>query len=132
MAVGGSVSVRAGAGAEAIAESIVAPAEPGGYPGQGRGVDRGRRRVGLRRARQPQRPYPPLATLWAGAARGGVRPRSGAWYPKPRPTFSDALAAVRYRLWTSATFATSPRHGEVAKIPRARLEQLIQVTCYPA
>src|SRR6476659_6176566 len=47
-----------------------------------------------------------LVTLWAGATRGGVRPRSAAWYPKPRPTFSDALAAVRYRLWTSATFAT--------------------------
>ena len=40
-----------------------------------------------------------LVTLWAGATRGGVRPRSAAWYPKPRPTFSDALAAVRYRLW---------------------------------
>src|SRR3954453_143872 len=38
-----------------------------------------------------------LVTLWAGATRGGVRPRSAAWYPKPRPTFSDALAAVRYR-----------------------------------
>src|SRR4051794_688174 len=73
-----------------------------------------------------------LVTLWAGAARGGVRPRSAAWYPKPRPTFSDALAAVRYRFWTSATFATSGSRGEVAEIPRAVLEQLVQAACYPA
>ena len=73
-----------------------------------------------------------LVTLWAGATRGGVRPRSAAWYPKPRPTFSDALAAVRYRLWTSATFSTSRSRGEVAEIPRATLEQLVQAACYPA
>src|SRR5439155_1012965 len=66
-----------------------------------------------------------LVTLWAGATRGGVRPRSAAWYPKPRPTFSDALAAVRHRLWTSTTFTTSRRHGDVAEIPRATLEQLV-------
>jgi len=65
-----------------------------------------------------------LVTLWAGATRGGVRPRSAAWYPKPRPTFSDALAAVRYRLWTSTTFTTSRSRGEVTEIPRAKLEQL--------
>jgi hypothetical protein len=73
-----------------------------------------------------------LVTLWAGATRGGVRPRSAAWYPKPRPTFSDALAAVRYRLWTSTTFTTSRGHGDVAEIPRATLEQLVQAACYPA
>jgi hypothetical protein len=73
-----------------------------------------------------------LVTLWAGATRGGVRPRSAAWYPKPRPTFSDALAAVRYRLWASATFSTSRSRGEVAEIPRAILEQLVQAACYPA
>ena len=73
-----------------------------------------------------------LVTLWAGATRGGVRPRSAAWYPKPRPTFSDALAAVRYRLWTSATFATSGSRGEAAEIPRTVLEQLVQAACYPA
>jgi hypothetical protein len=52
--------------------------------------------------------------------------------PKPRPTFSDALATVRYRLWTSATFSTSPGDGEVAEIPRALLERLTHAACYPA
>jgi hypothetical protein len=71
-----------------------------------------------------------LVTLWA--AGGDVPPQGAAWYPKPRPTFSDALATVRYRLWTSATFSTSPGAGEVAKIPRALLERLTHAACYPA
>jgi hypothetical protein len=74
-----------------------------------------------------------LVTLWAEAGLGSdVPPRGAAWYPKPRPTFSDALATVRYRLWTSATFSTSPGDGEVAKIPRALLERLTHAACYPA
>jgi hypothetical protein len=47
-----------------------------------------------------------LVTLWAEyVLDGGVSPRRAAWYPMPQPSFSDALAAVRYRLWTSATFS---------------------------
>ena len=53
-----------------------------------------------------------LVTLWAGARCGGVRARSAAWYPKPRPTFSDALAAVRYRLdLDDFHHLTEPRGG---------------------
>jgi hypothetical protein len=74
-----------------------------------------------------------LVTLWAkDMLDDGVLPRRTAWYPKPQPTFSDALAAVRYRLWTSASLLTSPGHGEVAKIPRDLLERLTQVACFPA
>src|SRR5215212_6972353 len=74
-----------------------------------------------------------LVTLWAeDLLDGGILPQRAAWYPKPRPSFSDALAAVRYRLWTSTTFATSQSHGDVAKIPRATLEQIVQAACYPA
>jgi len=74
-----------------------------------------------------------LVTLWAeDVLDGGVSPRPAAWYPEPRPSFSDALAAVRHRLWTSATFSSLPGHGEVAKIPRALLERLTQAACFPA
>jgi len=74
-----------------------------------------------------------LVTLWAeGMLDGDVLPRRTAWYPKPQPTFSDALAVVRYRLWTSAALSTSPDHDEVAKIPRDLLERLTQVACFPA
>jgi hypothetical protein len=74
-----------------------------------------------------------LVTLWAeGMLDGDVLPRRTAWYPKPQPTFSDALAVVRYRLWISAALSTSPDHDEVAKIPRDLLERLTQVACFPA
>lgn len=32
-----------------------------------------------------------------------------AWYPKPQPTFSDALAAVRRTIWCQQGLSTSPR-----------------------
>ncbi len=74
-----------------------------------------------------------LVTLWADPRLDGeVLLRRAAWYPKPQPSFSDALAAVRHRLWTSATFSASPNHGEVAKIPREPLERLTQAACFPA
>jgi hypothetical protein len=74
-----------------------------------------------------------LVTLWAEAGLcGDILLRPAAWYPKRQPSFSDALAAVRYRLWTAATFSISPDHGEVAQIPRELLERLIQAACFPA
>jgi hypothetical protein len=37
--------------------------------------------------------------------------RQSAWYHKPLPTFADALALVRRRLWMALHFPTSPRMG---------------------
>jgi hypothetical protein len=34
-----------------------------------------------------------------------------AWYAKPLPTFADALALVRRRLWVALLFPTSPAAG---------------------
>ncbi len=75
-----------------------------------------------------------LVTLWAGEALGetGALPRGAAWYCKPLLTFSDALAAVRHRLWVSATFSTSPGHGDIVEIPRVLLDRLTQAVCFPA
>jgi hypothetical protein len=74
-----------------------------------------------------------LVTLWAEAGLDGDGfLRRAAWYPKRHPSFSDALAAVRHRLWTAATFSTSPDHGEVAQIPQELLERLTQAACFPA
>ena len=74
-----------------------------------------------------------LVTLWAeaGLDSDGFL-RRATWYPKRQPSFSDVLATVRHRLWTAATFSTSPDHGEVAQIPRELLERLTQAACFPA
>jgi hypothetical protein len=52
-----------------------------------------------------------IVTLLAAQlpARQRRRVMAAAWYPKPRPTFADALAAVRCAIWRERTLATSPR-----------------------
>jgi hypothetical protein len=58
-----------------------------------------------------------LVTLLAHrlAQRGKVLTRRTAWYAKPRPTFSDAVAAVRYELWRCPTFHSSQANRDIAK-----------------
>ena len=58
--------------------------------------------------------------------------RRVAWYEKPRPTFSDALALARRDLWAQATFCGSSRETETVKVPRALVEQLTDAICYAA
>jgi hypothetical protein len=55
-----------------------------------------------------------------------------AWYRKATPTFSDALALVRRRLWTQITFPTSPYQADGEKVPRALLNHLADLLCYAA
>ena len=64
--------------------------------------------------------------------RSAVLPRAAAWYAKPAPTFSDALAAVRRTLWADAASCTSAADGNAAKVPRAVLDRLTELACYAA
>ena len=57
--------------------------------------------------------------------------RQAAWYVKDHPTFSDAIAWVRLPLWHSVmTFCMSPLRPNVAKIPAAWVNHLIETLCY--
>lgn len=54
-----------------------------------------------------------------------------AWYVKERPTFSDALSAVRQQLWFPATiFSMSTPEPEMVKIPRPLFDRLVDAVCY--
>jgi hypothetical protein len=55
-----------------------------------------------------------------------------AWYHKPQPTFSDALAAVRRAIWREQTFVTSPRRGHSTKIRSALPDAWAYALCYAA
>ncbi|MFL5285649.1 MAG: hypothetical protein ACJ8AW_32905, partial [Rhodopila sp.] len=85
-----------------------------------------------------------LVTLWAGerAARTGKLPVLGAaWYKNPDPTFADALAAVRRRLWADEavrpilwrddcpTWRSRPRTAEK---PRPISERVAELMSYAA
>jgi hypothetical protein len=58
--------------------------------------------------------------------------RRAAWYRKPRPTFSDALALVRQELWVHATFRGSLREPDTVEVPRSLVEHLTETLCYAA
>jgi hypothetical protein len=61
--------------------------------------------------------------------------RQAAWYPKPEPTFSDALAAVRRHLWASCAYQNAPAPPGtplLANPPAHLLNFLVDAACYAA
>ena len=75
-----------------------------------------------------------MVALWADELQRGsaVVPRAAAWYAKPVPTFSDALATVRRTLWTDAASCPSGPDRDAAKVPRSVLDRLTDLACYAA
>ena len=74
-----------------------------------------------------------LVTLLAHphmAAAGCVR--QAAWYPKPLPTFADALALVRRQLWRHTLSCTSVSADDMIQVPRTVLARLTDALCYAA
>jgi len=75
-----------------------------------------------------------LITLRAHAlsAKSARSPRATSWYPKPLPTFSDAIAAVRRELWLPDYFRRSRSSSDPMKMQRSTLNALVNVACYAA
>jgi len=75
-----------------------------------------------------------LVTLLADQStlRGKLPVRQAAWYVKPLPTFSDALAVVRHWLWRGQDFHTSLSDTDMVKIPRSLLKRFTEALCYAA
>lgn len=77
-----------------------------------------------------------LVTLMANrlARTGALEVGRDAWYEKPRPTFSDALAAVRIRLWKQQRkhYSRSGPPTGMLKIPAALFERLLRALSYTA
>jgi hypothetical protein len=60
-----------------------------------------------------------------------VMARQSVWYPKSVPTFSDALALVRFQLWAAfPTFQTSREPADLIKVPRPFFVLLVETLCY--
>ena len=56
--------------------------------------------------------------------------RTAAWYVKPEPTFSDAIAFVRYYLWTHMEFTHSPAQTTSVLFPDSVWRGLVDSICY--
>ncbi len=75
-----------------------------------------------------------LVTLMADRliGRGECPVHQAAWYAKPVPTFSDAIALVRRSLWHEVSFCMSPSETDMIQIPRAVIERFTDLMCYAA
>ena len=73
-----------------------------------------------------------LVTILAHALaqQGNVLARQTAWYTKPLPTVSDALAAVRCELWRCPTFHGSQSNRDMAKLPAAAVNRFADMLGY--
>ena len=56
--------------------------------------------------------------------------RQTAWYLKPRPTFSDALAVVRHSLWCHVDLSLSPKPADSEKLSPKLLKRFAEALCY--
>ncbi len=58
--------------------------------------------------------------------------RTAAWSDKRLPTFGDALALVRHRLWARVPIPFSPADPDLVQIPRPLLDHLYAALSYAA
>jgi hypothetical protein len=63
-------------------------------------------------------------------ARSAVR--TDAWYRKPRPTFADALGAVRRQFWREQGLLLSARQAEVRKLRPTLRHSIAYALCQAA
>ena len=65
--------------------------------------------------------------------RGGIAPRTAAWYDKTSPSFADAIALVRRHLWVQqGTFMPSEREHESIRVPRLLYHRMLDTLAYAA
>lgn len=70
-----------------------------------------------------------MVTLWADPLfkNGLISLEPCAWYQKPCPTFSDAIAGVRRHIWQDQKFLMSLFKGETHNLGTRALEHLISI-----
>lgn len=56
--------------------------------------------------------------------------RQAAWYHKTQPTFSDALALVRWQIWQQECFHHIDTTTDSSKLPSAFQNRLLSALCY--
>ncbi len=73
-----------------------------------------------------------LVTLLAHphAKRRKLPIRQAAWYHKPKPTFSDALAVVRWQIWQHECFQSVASPLDNSKFAAAIQNRLLSALCY--
>ncbi len=75
-----------------------------------------------------------IITLLANSLhkQGKLQIATSAWYKKEKPTFSDAIAAVRRLLWNKVDISTSDNQEDIIKIPKPLLSHFQHVLAHAA
>jgi hypothetical protein len=74
-----------------------------------------------------------LITLWATEPLSkDAAPYAAAWYIKTRFTFSDAIAAVRLKIWIGDIYSRSTDPLDQQKIPPDRIIRIANAICHAA
>ena len=63
------------------------------------------------------------------AKRLAITPRRAAWYPKPAPTFADALGRLRHHFWFER-IVMSARTADMTEPISPVLKGIIEAACY--
>ena len=63
------------------------------------------------------------------AERFALSPRRAAWYPKPAPTFADAIARLRQHLWFERIVMSAGSADMTQSLPPA-VQSIIEAACY--
>lgn len=68
-----------------------------------------------------------LTTLWADTLQNqnSLQLKSSAWYQKQRPTFSDAIASVRHRIWRKHILSMSDFKDDIDNLSSTWINHLI-------
>jgi len=72
-----------------------------------------------------------VVTLYVhqNAERLALSPRRAAWYPKPAPTFADAIARLRQHLWFER-IVTSAGSADMTEPISPAIQRIIEAACY--
>ena len=74
-------------------------------------------------------PEGPFVGSSQNAERFALSPRRAAWYPKPAPTFADALAKLRWHLWLERT-VMSAETTDVTESIAPEFQGILDAVCY--
>ncbi len=84
------------------------------------------------RADRPQAGLDPEPQPPGDLLRRGAVPYAAAWYRKNAFTFTDAIAAVRHRIWMGDISDNSASDRDMRKIPPDRIIRMTQALCFAA
>jgi len=88
--------------------------------------------MGIPKEDSSVRRYPLVSLCACDLLNTSTIPYAAAWYRKTNLTFTDAIGAVRLKIWLGDINQRSPPHREPHYIPVTRVKRMAQALCFAA